>query len=223
VLLTACSQHDRSATVGDTEHSSVRSDSLATLMPQGAKRASVLVDSTEVSDASSWKTYRDERYRFEFKYPPELHPTTHFSTKDILPGNWRAMADSKDKGTPIIAVPIVHIGQRTAYPRFYDVEFRIGVSESGVSCGAGNGERAMGPVTINGVRFDQYEFSDAATMKYLSGISYRTERNGRCFAIEQLRAGSNYRDSASTQDMSQSALDRSYYLAGKIVKTVRFW
>lgn len=223
VALMACDRNDRSASTIDTAYSANHTDSAS---QSGAVRqhdTSGNVASESTGDESTWKTYRNEHYRFEFKYPPDLHPTTTFSTQDILPGRWRAMAGPEDRGTPVVAIPIVHLGDRTAYPRFYDVEFRVGVGGAGVSCRAGNGERPIGSIAINGVPFDQYEFSDAAMMKYVSGISYRTQRGGRCFAIEQLRAGSNYRDTSSTQDIPQTTLDRDYYLAGKIIKTVRFW
>jgi hypothetical protein len=218
LVLLACNRKDRPANTHDTIFSANQRDAAIQSNP-----AEQIDTSRTTDDESNWKTYRNERYRFEFKYPPGLHPTARFSTQDILPGSWRAMAGEKDRGTPVVEIPIVHFGDRTAYPRFYDVSFRIGVSDPGVSCSAGNGERSIGSIAINGVNFEQYEFSDAATMKYVSGISYRTERDGRCFAIEQLRAGSNYRDTTSKADIPQAELDRYYYLAGKIVKTVRFW
>ena len=223
VALVACNHTDRSASTLDTIYSANHTDTSrqAGKVAQGDTSPNTAQQLPD--DETNWKTYRNERYRFEFKYPPDLHPTAQFSTQDILPGIWRAMAGPKDRGNPVVAIPIVHLGGRTAYPRFYDVELRVGVGDVGVSCGAGNGEKAIGSIAINGVTFDQYEFSDAAMMKYVSGISYRTEHNGRCFAIEQLRVGSNYRDTTSTSDIPQTTLDRYYYLAGKIVKTVRFW
>jgi hypothetical protein len=178
-------------------------------------------------DESRWKTYSNQKYHFEIKYPPELTPTIPFQVREPLTGSWRVMADATDPGEQIISFPVFRLTNRTAYPRFYQVELRIGASKAdetskGSRCAATNGERSLGPVTINGTALNQFEFSDAAMMKYVSGISYRLARDGICLAVEQVRAGSNYRDTASTRDIPQKTLDQYYYVAGKMVKTLRF-
>jgi hypothetical protein len=214
-----------------TEQTSTTTESSSTTAPDSIIRDTVQLHDTVTttspqpsSDESvnGWKTYRNDRYHFEFQYPPNLTPSEHFSTVDILPKTWRAMATSDEPGTPVMSVPIVHITGRTSYPRFYDVEFRVGVSDSLKNGRATNGEKTIGTIVINGSTFNQFEFSDAAMMKYISGISYRTGHDGRCYAIEQLRVGSNYKDQPSKNDIEQNKLDEYYYLAGKIVKTFRF-
>lgn len=206
-------QRETSSTSHDT---TLPSDPTDTIWPPANSQSEL------TPDESSWKTYHNDRLQFEFKYPADLTVRPKFSTYDILPKTWRAMATFEEPGQPVVAVPIVHLSGRTAYPRFYDVEFRIGVSDSLANCRATNGERTLGPIVISGSTFNQFEFSDAAMMKYVSGISYRTGHNGRCYAIEQIRSGSNYRDSAKAADLSQKQLDAYYYLAGKIVRTFRF-
>lgn len=223
--LLGCQRSEQSSST--TETNSARTDS--TVADTVRVHDTVQLQSPQPAEPSptseseaGWKTYRNDRYHFEFQYPPNLSVSPTFSTRDILPKTWHAMATPSEPGQPVASVPIVHLGNRTAYPRFYDVEFRVGISDSLANCRAVNGERTIGPIVINGSTFNQFEFSDAATMKYISGISYRTGHDGRCYAIEQLRAGSNYHDQPSTKDMDQKSLDEYYYLAGKIVKTFRF-
>jgi hypothetical protein len=59
-------------------------------------------------------------------------------------------------------------------------------------------------------------------MQYIKGFSYRTIYNNVCFAVEQLAAGSNYRDQASPDDISESILNGYFDKAGKIIKTFQF-
>lgn len=221
IALFGCQRSEQSSTTTVTNTS--RTDSMVadTVRVHDTVQLPATQPATSESE-SGWKTYRNEQHHFEFKYPSDLTVSPSFSTRDILPGTWRAMATPSEPGHPVVSMSIVHLGDRTAYPRFYDVEFRVGVSDSLANCRAGNGERTIGPIVINGSTFNQFEFSDAAMMKYVSGISYRTGHDGRCYAIEQLRAGSNYRDNASAADISQKSLDEYYYLAGRIVKTFRF-
>ena len=59
---------------------------------------------------------------------------------------------------------------------------------------------------INGITFNKLIIQDAAMMQYLEGISYRTVHNGMCFAIEQLKTGSNYREESSPEDIPDAEL-----------------
>jgi hypothetical protein len=172
---------------------------------------------------SGWQTYTDSQYGFSIEYPSGLKVRKGFETVHLLSQSWRAMATPEQHGSAIISIPIARLQNKQSFPRYYSVDLRIGVSSGSASdCAASNGERSIGAIDLNGVKFDQYEFSDAAMMQYVSGISYRTDHLGHCFAIEQIRNGSSYADQPSRKDIPQRVLDSCYYLAGKIVKTFRF-
>ena len=75
---------------------------------------------------------------------------------------------------------------------------------------------------INGITFNKLVIQDAATMQYVEGTSYRIIYNDTCFAIEQLKTGSNYKDVPSPQDISDYVLNSYYDSIIEIIKTFKF-
>lgn len=179
---------------------------------------------------SGWTTYTNDAQGFSIAYPDQLTPTTTFESYYHLSSAWRSGAfGDQSTGTRLLAIPAYRVTQNNAYPRYYDAEIRIG--ESGnpydVAHCMDNNQTGIGAATtsavINGVPFTVFQLADAGMMQYLKGISYRTIHNGACWAIEQLAAGSSYRDDPpSINDISDETLNAYYSGMSSIIQTFRF-
>ena len=185
------------------------------------------------ANCALYETYRNDTYGFELKYPKDLVPEAPFKTFYHLLGEWRAFASEGDAGVPVIAIPIFRVDQGGVatgkyYPLYYSAELRVGVATSSqavadcLKLDAGYTEEPHHTVTLNGVAFEEFDFQNAGMMQYVEGKSYRAVHDGACFAIEQLRAGSSYRDDTMTSGIPQDQLDASFAAAGDIAKTFRF-
>jgi|SRR5579872_3853236 len=178
-------------------------------------------------------TYANSQYGFQIQYSKNLTPTTTFANSYTLQNEWRIEAGQNSTGTPIIAIPVFHIDQGgvatgKAYPLFFDAEVRIGVSSNPADvadCLKPDPNYTNQPesdVLINGVTFKKFSFQNAAMMKYLQGESYRAVHNGICYAIEQVKTGSIYRDPSMSPGIPDTQLDDYYNQAGDIVQTFQF-
>lgn len=176
---------------------------------------------------AGWNIYKNTAYGFQISYPQETIPETVFKTFYHLSGSWRAENLSNSTGTPIVAFPVYRIENENSYPRYYDAEVRIGVSTSTydvADCISSNPYTTASSTetVINGSTFYEFPIQNAGMMQYLEGRSFRTVHNGMCFAVEQLRTGSSYRDTTSSVENIDAAL-RGYFDTGwDIVKTFRF-
>lgn len=189
---------------------------------------SVTEPSSSADTSGSTETYSNDIYGFTISYPKELRPGP-FSTFHALRNNWRVNTQDEIRGTPVVAIQVVRIDSSTStkktYPLFFDAEVRIGVSENTKDCyEQGNGYTldTVTDVEINGATWKKFIFGDAAMMQYLSGASYRTIRNGRCYALEQIRVGSTYRDDSMTERWSDQELDAFYAKTTPIVMSFKF-
>ena len=185
--------------------------------------------STQSAIPAGWTTYTDAKYGFEISYPSALTPTTTFTSYYHLPNAWRVGAMPNSSGQAILSIPVYRLDNRLYYPRYFDAEIRIGASSNPTdvkNCYSTYGYGSPTPPTdetINGIKFRAFPLESAGMMQYLIGVSYRTVHNGVCYAIEQLKAGSNYRNpTSSPQDIPQSVLDNYYNQASAIVQTFRF-
>lgn len=174
-----------------------------------------------------WVEYRDDAYGFSIFYPAAVMPETSFKQYYHLSSAWRAMAFGEEStGTPVVAFPLIRTESDNSYPRYFGAEVRIGVSMNPSDVAnclmAGNGDYDKGVEIINGIEFHKFEMSDAGMMQYLAGTSYRTIHNGACWAIEQLRAGSSYRDEPTNNDVPEELLNSYYDSLFDIIKTFSF-
>lgn len=203
------------------------SDEMKQRMNQFGERSGT----TEIPPATNnpgFETYKDDTYKFSLSYPVGI--TLEFSFKQYyhLTSNWRAEAflTGNSTGTPVIALPLVRIENTSTYPRYFAAEVRVGVSSNGedvVNCLiAGNGEVDLGTAMINGVEFRKFEMHDAGMMQYMEGTSYRTVENGMCYAVEQLKTGSSYRDEPNAADTSDEVLNSYYDRLSDIINTFTF-
>lgn len=179
---------------------------------------------------SSRKIYTNDNYGFTFSYPASLTLETSFQSYYHLPSLWRSGATPGTSGVSIISIPSFRIKQDNAYPRYFSAEVRIGASSDPrdiADCYKNDGSSAGIPATteiINGTEFMKFTLGSAGMMQYMTGVSYRTIHNNTCFAIEQIQAGSTYRDdeTTNTNDISDEELDSYYNSLADIVQTFRF-
>jgi len=177
----------------------------------------------------NWKTYTNEDYGFEIQYPEGLTIEETFTIYHHLSDTWRDGAAEDSGGKPILSIIVYRVENENTYPRYFGTELRIGAST-----GTNDVENCLNydqyitssspteKELINGITFNKLVIQDAATMQYVEGISYRTIYNDTCFAIEQLKTGSNYRDVPSPQDIPDSVLNSYYDSIIEIIKTFKF-
>ncbi len=173
--------------------------------------------------------FSDGEFGFTVQYPQEFLTDYTFATYYHLSANWRANALAEGTGTPIISITSFRTKSDHAYPRYYDAEVRIGASHDPKELArclvpaTEQNEHQVADVRLGGTSFKAFSFESAGMMQYLRGVSYRTVHDGSCIAIEQLAAGSSYReDPPSNQDMTDTALAAKYAELAKVVDTFTF-
>jgi hypothetical protein len=174
-------------------------------------------------------TYTNFTYRFSIKYPKNVQTETSFKNYYHLSQMWRAGATTAVPGTPVIAFVIHREQNDTSYPKKYPLYFssevRVGVSQNVKNCydqDAGYTKQNITTVSFNGTTWKKFSFADAGMMQYGQGESYRTIRNNLCYALEQVKTGSNYRDEDMATGTPESVLNKAYLDAGAILKTFTF-
>lgn len=180
------------------------------------------------------ETYSNDNYGFELTYPKGLAPEMSFKKYYALSDRWRSQSPEDQQGTAVVTIPVFRVDNQDGtatgkpYPLYFNAEVRVGVSadpQALADClktDPGYTDQKQETVDLNGVQFEKFEFGDAAMMQYVQGVSYRTLHNGMCFAVEQLKAGSIYRDESMTAGVPDEQLDLYYSQAGEIARTFRF-
>lgn len=180
---------------------------------------------------SGFYSYANATYNFRIQYPPKVQPLTSFATFHEIGNNWRLNAGQANQGKSVVSFSLYNIDQGTystgkqTYPLYYTAEVRVGVSPNVGECytkDAGYANQVVTNVTINGVPFKKFSASDAGMQKYVQSESYRTIHNKMCYVIEQIRAGSSYRDEKMTTGKTDAELMSYYNLGEQIVKTFKF-
>lgn len=174
------------------------------------------------------ETYTNQTYGFSISYPADLR-TGPFTPFHALRNNWRVNASPDMRGTPIVAIVVARMENGTttekSYPLFFGAEVRVGVSNDMERCydpDDGYTLETVADVSINGATWKKFIFGNAAATQYLSGASYRTIRNGKCYALEQIRTGSTYRDDSMAVAYSDGELDALYAKTSPIILSFRF-
>lgn len=68
----------------------------------------------------------------------------------------------------------------------------------------------------------KFSTEEAGMMKYVQAESYRTVHKNNCYVLEQIKAGSSYRDELMAPGIADSTLT-SYYATGEtIIRTFKF-
>ncbi len=176
------------------------------------------------------KTYANSEYGFKIQYPKNLNQVYGYSSFENIPMTWRVNPSPANQGKAVISIPVFQVNQGSVatgknYPLYFDAETRIGVSPNVKACydkDSGYTDQTVTVVTINGVAWKRFDFSDAAMMKYLQGESYRTIHGDKCYVVEAVRVGSTYRDDTMKPGISQASLDGYFATARSIAYSFVF-
>jgi hypothetical protein len=199
------------------------------LIALGAWYGSRFVPRTKIDPISSNRlaTHINDTYGFSISYPKTCVPQTKFLKYDLLSDQWMAGATDNSKGKPILCIPIIRMVNESSYPRAWNTEVRIGVTEdyTELTSFLFTSEYSTDPPKqekIGNVMFYVFPIQDTAMMKFVRGYSYRTIHNGVGYAVELLTIGSNYREDKSPKDLSDQVLNEYDKQAEKVVKSFLF-
>ena len=176
------------------------------------------------------ETYSNFQYGFAVRYPKSTKIEFPFQSFYHLGKDWRAGATPEYRGTGVISFVVYREDNQIKFPKkyplYYSTEVRVGVSTDTANCyqrDAGYTNQPVTTVTFNGITFKKFSSSQAGMMQYSQVESYRTIHNKLCYAIEQVKAGSNYTDSTFTGiSTPESVLTNAYTSAGTILKSFTF-
>lgn len=189
------------------------------------------VPALTTGNTKGFHSYSDSTYNFTIKYPPYITTKNTFGTFHEVGNNWRMYAGPANQGKAVVALPIYNIDQgsystgRQTYPLFFMSEVRVGVSPNTKECytpDAGYTNQKISNVTINGIAWKKFSTSEGGMMKYIQVESYRTIRNNMCFAIEQIKNGSSYRDEKMATAKTETELTNYFNVGETILKTFTF-
>jgi hypothetical protein len=174
-------------------------------------------------------TYTNSEYNFSIRYPKSITTEYPFKSSYHLGKDWRAGATPEYRGTPIIALIVYREDNQTVFPKkyplYFSTEIRIGVSKDTKNCyqkDAGYENQKITTVTFNGITWKKFSFADAGMMQYGEGESYRTIHNNICYAVEQVKTGSTYRDNTMATGTPDKTLNAYYAATTDILKTFQF-
>jgi len=168
--------------------------------------------------------YTNGEHGFLLTYPEGASVAETFNNP-WLPNAWSATADPDNVGTPIVSITTYRTESDHSYPRHYTTLVRVGASNAVASCLSARtdrGETALPDVTWGGETFKVFSFGDAGMMRYVKGVSYRIVKGDRCYAIEQIAAGSTYREESSPEDIPDATLEAQYDRLSDIVSSFQF-
>lgn len=185
---------------------------------------------TETPLAEGLSIYADGQYGFSVFYPQEADVSFSFGEGRGAGAAWRHAALPDAQGTPILEVVSFSLRRDAGIPRAFDAFVRMGASTDPrelARCEVADertGETALEERMINGTVWKAFSFGDAGMMRYAEGTSYRTVRDGSCFALETFRTGSSYTDErdAGVPDFPQEELDAQYAALDAIVASFSF-
>lgn len=158
------------------------------------------------------KHYQSDEYKLSLTVPAEMTLQDRFKKGYLLTDQWRFDDGNPNRGPGRALLQVTAADFKTdAFPRYFSATLRIGVSQAAKAisnCYKAGPLGKLKPVTIQGVEYDVFPIEDVAMNHVVEGKSYRTVRNGTCYAIEIVKAYSNYRDAKSPKDMTDSELNR---------------
>jgi hypothetical protein len=183
---------------------------------------------TVASSTSPLSSYNNATYHFSLQYPKTFTLQNSFSPFHYLGTSWRTNAPQTSTGTPLFEIVTYTVNnslpEGNPYPLFYKIAVRGGVSGDTHNCLLlQNGEQEEKElVTFGDTPWHVVTFSDAAMMQFVSARQYRTIHNNLCYTLEQVSAGSHYKDSSMTEGKSDEELQKMFTAGFDIIKTFAF-
>lgn len=177
----------------------------------------------EIPISEGQAIYTNGEEGFLIAYPERLVVSESFSNPHLTSA-WSVSTTLP--GLPLLEILSYTRSSDTSYPRHYDALVRLGVSrdEAAVrTCtDVGNGETRGDDRMIGDTMWKSFTYQDAGMMKYVTATSYRTVYEGACYALEEIIAGSSYRDEPNAADLSEEALAIEARKLRDITETFRF-
>lgn len=183
------------------------------------------------SNNSSFRSFGSAEYNFTIQFPSYTQTRNSFSTFHEISNNWRLYAQPANQGKGVLELSIFTVDQgaystgKQKYPLYFTSLVRVGVSPNVKECytaDAGYTNQKVTSVVINGVTFKKFSTADAGMMKYTQAESYRTIHNNMCFALEQIKSGTTYRDEKMSAGIADSSLTNYYNEGTSIIQTFKF-
>lgn len=180
------------------------------------------------SEVGTFSIFTSGEHGFMLTYPETATVTSGFEAEYHVGTAWRAQALPQGSGTPIVSFIVTDITNEASYPRYYTAQVRVGVSNDPLELRQceevqqEQGEVKLADTSINGISFKTFSFADAGMMQYVKGVSYRTLREGTCYAVERIAAGSSYRETPSEEDVTDEELESYFEALLPIVMSFRF-
>lgn len=182
---------------------------------------------TTTPDLVGQSIYTNGEHGFAIVYPGSATVENNFVAGGNLTDSWRVHAIGT--GTPVVALTTYSHESGHSYPRSFRALVRIGASTDPKEVAGcerltpDRGETALPDSTFGDATWKAFSFGDAGMQKYVRGISYRTERDGTCYAIEQIAAGSSYReDPVGPDTIADEVLEAEFAKLDEIVKSFSF-
>ncbi len=186
--------------------------------------------------ADSRFSFSDEAKTFSFSYPRDFRVV---GSDMGLTEMWRQNSTAMGSLLATVVIP------RSFQPKtnFSEAVFTVGMSvdpqavatctvpsngeQYAVSGGKGDAPRASRSdkptaVRINGTAFTKITFSDAAMSNYQDTVSYRTLRDGACYAVEYMIHSTNRAVYDSTQGITEFDRTRIEEIMEGIVRSFSF-
>lgn len=199
--------------------------------PNPASNSVTQKPTTQATGSINSLRYTNSEHGFSISYPKYAKVNSVFTTFHEIGNNWRVAASAANQGKAVSAVTLFSVDQgvystgKQKYPLYFLAETRIGVSQNTKDCyelDGGDPNQKVTNVTINGVAFKKFSSSLGIAPKYTNVESYRTIRNNKCYAIEQIKTGTTFKDDLMQPGISDSALEGYYTAAGGVVTSFRF-
>lgn len=163
---------------------------------QNSSPARSTVDMGTAGEAR-WKTYSNDSYGFQLRYPSQLSVTPSFPSFYHVTNTWRQNAldtstESAGKAIVRIVVDSKKSAPGTEESYYYDAELRVGAGTGTAdiaNCLRSPATENTSTIRIHGTDFIVFHEPQAGMSQFADVRSYRTVHKGVCLAIESIITG----------------------------------